>query len=131
VSSTRKDRGGDYTQFGIWRMESGAQIHELWPYERRGQRPAAGLRWTADGHYVLAGLYPLLDDSNVIGVFNASTGRQSGAFTGCFRLDGLAFGPDETQLFAGCADGKIRIWDFQAALKQVREFEAVAGPARR
>jgi len=47
-----------------------------------------------------------------------------GEFAGCStNLTGLELLDGDRRLVAGCADGRIRIWDADSAIKQIAEFE--------
>jgi WD40 repeat protein len=62
--------------------------------------------------------------SECISVWNVKTGRYRGEFTGNHgEVVGTALLPDGSQLVAGSADGRIRFWDFPAAMEQIRKFE--------
>jgi WD40 repeat protein len=120
--------GRSESNFKVWDTATGALVHELRPYERDGQERSQGLLWTPDGKYVLAGVMPDLSSSHAVCVFNAETGKHLAMFSGFFRINGVVLLPDSSQLAVGCEDGKIRLWDFKAAMKSVREFEASLPP---
>lgn len=124
VQTEGKDKLGTVARFGIWRTDNGQLVHELNPYERNGRECARGLLWSPDGQYVVAAVVPGWGSNQSVAIFNRQTGRQSGEFTGCLRINGLVLLPDGSQLVAGCEDGKIRFWDFPKALETVKSFEA-------
>ena len=63
--------------------------------------------------------------SRGVSVFSVKSGRHRGDFVGCpTNIRGFVVLPDSNQLVAGCRDGKMRFWDFEGAMEQVREFEA-------
>ena len=41
---------------------------------------------------------------------------------------GAVLGPDNRELVVGCADSKIRFWDFPSAMKQIQAFENSLAP---
>jgi hypothetical protein len=119
------------TSFDIWRTDTGALVHELRPFEQVGREQTAGLLWSPDGEYVLAGAFPDLSSNNIVCVFSAKTGRHRGQFAApeLWRLNGVVLLPDGSELVAGDSGGKIRFWDFQAAMKSIREFEKTLAPS--
>jgi len=122
------DRRRSEARFSIWSTTTGALVCELRPFERSDRERSQGLCWTPDGHYVLAGVTPGWNSSNAVCVFNAATGKHRGSFTGFTRVNGVVLLPDASQLAVGCEDGKIRFWDFPAAMKSIRELEASLAP---
>lgn len=110
----------------LWRSDTGDLVAELRPFERESDEKIEGLQWSPDGRYVLAVTKSsTLFTSRGISVFNVRSGRHRGEFGGCpTAVRGIALLPDAGQLIAGCNDGKIRFWDFAAAMKQIQEFEA-------
>jgi WD40 repeat protein len=84
-----------------------------------------GLFWWPDGVYLLAATKA--DDfatSRSVGVWNVKSGRHRGEFNGCpTNLTGLGLFAGGRRLVSGCADGCIRIWDAESAIKQIAEFE--------
>jgi hypothetical protein len=83
------------------------------------------LMWLPDGQFVLAGTKShSFFTSRGISVFCVRSGRHRGEFTGSpTNLSGFALLPDGSQLVVG-SGGVVRYWDFQGALKQIRDFEA-------
>lgn len=109
----------------LYETKRGEFVHELRPFEQTTCEQVRAPFWSPDGEYLLAATkaHPLFTSVG-IGVWNVKTGRHRGEFTGCpTKMIGMALLPDDSQLVAGCADGKIRFWDFPAAMKQIREFE--------
>jgi WD40 repeat protein len=106
-------------------MSSGKFLRELRPFEQGTCEAVRGPFWSPDGRYLLAATKSdSLFTSEGISVWNAQSGRHRGEFTGCpSHVIGAALLPRGGQLAAGCSDGKIRFWDFPAAMKQIRSFE--------
>ncbi len=125
VSTRNYKRGRQKSSLGLWRADTGALVHELRPFEQVGQESAVGLLWSPDGAYVLAGAFPDMGSGNIICVFSAQTGRHRGQFVDreLWRLNGVVLLPDASELVAGDSGGKIRFWDFPAAMRAIREFE--------
>jgi len=117
-------------RIGIWKMDTGAMVHELRPFERAAGL-VEGLRWTPDDQYILGatkadGFFT----SRGISVWSVKSGRHRGDLTGCpARVNGLAILDGGRKVAAGCQDGNVRIWDFEAARRQIAEFEHSLIPA--
>jgi WD40 repeat protein len=111
------------TSFDLWQTATGAHVHELRPFERRGMERSQGLLWTPDGQYILAGVIPNWGTPQTVCTFSAATGKHVAKFKGSARINGIVLLPGASQLVVGCDDGKISFWDFPAAMKSVREFE--------
>ena len=109
---------------------NGTLVHELKPFEQAVRDRVEGLAWSPDGQYLLAVTNPSgFGSSRSISVFNVKTGHHRGDFTGCpTDVIGMALLPDGSQIVAGCHDGKIRFWDFEKALKEIKAFEASLPP---
>ena len=116
---------GNPYRIRIWRTEEGTLTHELRPFEREIYEAVEGLVWWPDGVYLLA--VTKADNfftSRGVDVWNVKSGRHRGEFIGCpTDLTGLGLLGDGRRLASGCADGRIRIWDAESAIKQIAEFE--------
>jgi WD40 repeat protein len=103
--------------------------HELRPFERDFCEAVEGLfRWL-DGAYLLAATKADNTFTSCGGdVWNVKSGRHRGEFIGCpTNLTGLGLFAGGRRLVSGCADGCIRIWDAESAIKQIAEFERSLG----
>lgn len=109
----------------LWDAIMGQFLRELRPYEQRTCESVRTTFWSPDGRYLLAATKSDSFFTSVgISVWNAQTGRHRGEFTGSpTHITGAALLPDSGQLAIGCSDGKIRIYDFPTARKQLRALE--------
>jgi len=127
VATAQKVSGGYWRPYRIriWRTEDGTLTHELRPFERDIYEAAEGLFWWPDGVYLLAATKAdNFFTSRGVDVWNVKSGRHRGEFIGCpTNLTGLGLFGDGRRLVSGCADGRIRIWDAESAIKQTAEFE--------
>ena len=114
----------------IWRSETGEKVHVLRPFESLETTTVSGLIWLPDGQHILAGIESApFSFSHGVSVFNAKTGRHCGEFFGCpTRTTGFGLLPDNSKLVVGDELGTVRFWDFEAALKQIHDFEASISP---
>jgi WD40 repeat protein len=124
--STGKDGEDDWTidNVSVWKMDTGELVHRLRPFEAGFCENVAGLQWTRDGNYLLAGTKsdPFFSDSS-IDIWNVRSGRHRGTFLdGIHYLRGVAILPDGRHVAAG-STCVVRFWDLAAALKQIRTFE--------
>jgi hypothetical protein len=114
------------TAIDIWRADSGKKVQELRPFEQGAEANGGvqGLLWSPDGKYLLAGTTAIVPSVVTgVSVFNVATGRHRGQFSASLGINGMALLPDASELVVGCEDGKIRFWDFQEAMKKIKEFE--------
>ncbi len=119
---------GDYWgryRIRIWRVVDGALAHELRPFERDNCYAVDSLLWWPDGRYLLAATQSDISlPARGVDVWSVKSGRHRGEFIGCSTtLTGLGLFADGRRLVSGCADGRIRIWDAESAIKQIAEFE--------
>lgn len=115
----------NHCRIRLWDGIMGQFLRELRPFEQSGCEAVHGAFWSPDGKFLLAATKGgSFFSSEGISVWNAATGRHRGEFVGCpNNVNGVVLLADGSQLVAGCADGKIRFWDFPAAMKQIRSFE--------
>jgi len=127
VATAHKVPGGYWMPYRIriWRVVDGTLAHELRPFERDIYEAVEGLLWWPDGVYLLAATKAdNFFTSRGVDVWNVKSGRHRGEFAGCpTTLTGLELLDGGRRLVAGCADGRIRIWDAESAVKQIAEFE--------
>ncbi len=127
VATAHKVSGGYWKPYRIriWRVGDGTMAHELRPFERDIYEAVEGLLWWPDGVYLLAATKAdNFFTSRGVDVWNVKSGRHRGEFSGCpITLTGLELLDGGRRLVAGCADGRIRIWDADSAIKQIAEFE--------
>lgn len=127
VATSQKVSGGYWMPYRIriWRAEDGTLAHELRPFERDIYEAVEGLLWWPDGVYLLAATKAdNFFTSYGVDVWNVKSGRHRGELIGCpTNLTGLGLLGDGRRLVSGCADGRIRIWDAESAIKQIAEFE--------
>ena len=127
VATAHKVPGGYWMPYRIriWRVVDGTLAHELRPFERDIYEAVEGLLWWPDGAYLLAATKAdNFFTSRGVDVWNVKSGRHRGEFAGCpTTLTGLELLDGGRRLVAGCADGRIRIWDAESAVKQIAEFE--------
>jgi len=127
VATAQKVSGGYWSPYRIriWRAEDGTLTNELRPFEREVCEAVEGLLWWPDGFYLLAATKAdNFFTSRGVDVWNVKSGRHRGEFIGCpTNLTGLGLFGDGRRLVSGCADGRIRIWDAESAIKQTAEFE--------
>jgi WD40 repeat protein len=108
----------------LWKTGAGEFIRELRPFEQTTCERVQGLLWSPDGRYLLAATRSTLCSSEGISMWNVRTGRHRGEFTGCpSNVNGVVLLPGGSELVAGCDDGIIRFWDFEAATKRIGDFE--------
>jgi WD40 repeat protein len=109
----------------LWDAVMGQFLRELRPFEQRTCESVRAPFWSPDGRYLLAATKSdSLFTSVGISVWNSQTGRHRGEFAGCpTHVIGAALLADSGHLAVGCSDGRIRFYDFPAALKQIRAFE--------
>jgi WD40 repeat protein len=115
----------------VWKMTTGELLHELRPFEQDVCEAVEGLLWSPDGRYLLAATKPdSFFSSRSISIWNVQDGRQRGDLSGCpCDVTGIALLPAGKRIVAGCSDGKIRVWDYEAAIKKIKEFETSLGRA--
>ncbi|HTW95875.1 MAG TPA: WD40 repeat domain-containing protein [Tepidisphaeraceae bacterium] len=107
----------------IFQTASGKLVHEL----RVGEIGCDGLKlaqWTPDGRYIMAVTKPdrFFSDEN-ISIWSVKTGRHRGDFAGCADLGGFLLLPGGNELIAPFIDGKLHIWDFKAAIREIQALE--------
>ena len=132
AAATQKSSSGNYGIVGrirIWKTSTGELVHELRPFEQGFGESVEGLLWSSDGNQVLAAArHHRFYTSRSIGVWSVRSGRHVGDFQGLpTTVSGFAVVPDESQLVAGCWDGKIRFWNFAAGMKEIRAYEGSLG----
>jgi WD40 repeat protein len=95
------------------------------PFRAERLNAVEGLLWSPDGAYLLAATKAdNFFTSLGVDVWNVKSGRHRGEFIGCpTNLTGLILFSGGRRLVSGCADGRIRIWDAESAIKQIAEFE--------
>lgn len=118
-------RGKDWRslRLRVWKVDTGALVHELRHFEQTDCETMRNLLWTPDSRYVLAATKGFwIFAHKGISVWNAKSGRHRGELTAGEAI-GMAILPDGSELVAGSSDGHIRFWDFAAAMKRIRDFE--------
>lgn len=127
VATAHKVSGGYWKPYRIriWRAGDGTLAHELRPFERDIYEAVEGLLWWPDGAYLLAAMKAdNFFTSRGVDVWSVKSGSHRGELAGCpTTLTGLESLDGGRRLVAGCADGRIRIWDADSAIKQIAEFE--------
>ena len=111
-------------RIGVWNMATGALVHELHPLEQNTGY-VEHLLWTPDDKYLISATKPdSFFTSMGLSVWNVMTGRHRGELTGPpTNITGIGWLNGYNQIVAGCQDGKVRIWDFAAARKEIAAFE--------
>lgn len=113
---------GDF-RIATYNTTTGEMVHELTPFETERYEQASRPIWSPDGKYVMAAI-DLWGTGQGIEIWNAKTGQHRAELTNAGqRVTGVARLPQLGQIVAGSQDGHIRVWDLDAALKQIDEFE--------
>lgn len=109
----------------VWNTKSGKFIREFLPFERDFCESIEGLKWSPDDKYILAAnKADIFFTSRGISIWNVESGRHRGELQGCPTYShGFGFIAANTKIVLGCGDGKIRIYDFEKALDEIRKFE--------
>lgn len=126
VTSVRRNPDQSSTfHLRIWETLSGRFVHELMPLEQFAHDDIGDAWWWVDGRYLLA---PIREDhlagSYVVGIWNVQSGRYRGGFSGCEYPDTpFAVLLQGQRLFKRCSDDTLYMWDVNAALNKITEFE--------
>ena len=109
----------------VWKTKNGNFVREFIPFERDVCESIEGLRWSPDNKYILAAnKADIFFTSRGISIWNVESGRHRAELQGCpTNSHGFDFIAHNTKIVLGCGEGKIRIYDFEKALDDIRKFE--------
>jgi WD40 repeat protein len=109
----------------VWSTQTGNVLQKFSSYEVPNLGAVSAIGWSNDGEYLF--IAPNSDRSSVsfnIRVLNVKTGLHLGDFADSEGTVGIVYLPKIGQLIAGGGDGRVRFWDFNSALQQIKAFKA-------
>ncbi|HEY2342397.1 MAG TPA: hypothetical protein VGH90_05170, partial [Chthoniobacteraceae bacterium] len=107
----------------VWNADSGEMVNQYWTRELATCDHMQSLVWTPDGEYLLAQSEALWSDKN-IRIWNVKTGRERGELAAHGNEhSALTLVDAGHKLAFADSFGKIEVWNLDAILEKVRDFE--------
>jgi hypothetical protein len=127
VVTVRSDAQGAYeSHLRIWATATGDLLQELRPLEATPRDGFGEPVWWPDGKYLLSltreGHF---GGPDIVGIWNAETGRYRGALAGCMEPDGpdARFSLEGTRFYKMCGYDGLMMWNVDRDIAKIVDFE--------
>jgi hypothetical protein len=127
---TVRSQHGYHDAMRIWETRTGTLMRELRPLEATPRNGFGNPTWWPDGHYLLALTREGSSGPNVVGIWNAETGRYRGALVGCMYFDApwTQFRLQGTTFYKTCNQQELLVWHVEQDIQKIADFEKSLAP---